>query len=36
MNNKLLCVATFAIGAGVGSVVTWAILKKKYQKQVQE
>lgn len=36
MNNELLCVATFAIGAGVGSVVTWAILKKKYQKQVQE
>lgn len=35
MNNKLLCVASLAIGAGIGSVVTWAILKKKYQEQVQ-
>ena len=36
MSNKMLYLATFAIGAAIGSVATWQITKKKFEQQVQE
>lgn len=32
MNNKILSVLAFSLGAAVGSVVTWKLLKDKYEK----
>lgn len=34
--NKGVCVLTFAIGAVIGSVATWKLLKKKYEIIAQE
>lgn len=34
--TNLLCLASFAGGALIGSAVTWQILKKKYEKLAQE
>lgn len=34
--NKLACVVSFAIGAAVGSFVTWKIVKTKYEQLAQE
>lgn len=36
MNNKLLNTIMFATGAAIGSVVTWKILKTKYEQITQE
>ena len=35
MNNKILNVAMFTIGAAVGSVVTWKIVSTRYERIVQ-
>lgn len=34
--NKLSCLLTFSLGAAVGSVVSWRVLKTKYEKIAQE
>ena len=34
--NKALCIVMFAAGATIGSVATWQILKKKYEKIIQD
>lgn len=34
--NKSICVATFMLGAALGSVATWQLLKKKYEQIAQE
>ena len=31
MNNKITCAIAFILGAGVGSVVAWQLLKTKYE-----
>ena len=36
MNNKLFNVLVFAAGAAIGSVVTWKIVKTKYEQLAQE
>ena len=36
MNNNLKCALTFISGAAIGSVVTWRLLKSKYEKLTQE
>lgn len=36
MNNKLFHVVLFAAGAAVGSVVTWKLVKTKYEQLAQE
>lgn len=36
MNNKLVCLIAFIAGAGVGSVVTWKLVKDKYQQIAKE
>lgn len=36
MNNKILCVATFVIGAAAGSLTTWLILKKKNEQKINQ
>lgn len=36
MNNKLSSVFVFAIGAAIGSVVTWKLVKTKYERIAQE
>lgn len=36
MNSKLLNAIMFAAGAAIGSVVTWKVLEKKYEKREQE
>lgn len=36
MNNKLFNVAMFAIGAAVGSVVTWKIMKDRCERMIQD
>lgn len=36
MNNKIIGLLMFAAGAGVGSVATWQLLKKKYERVVDE
>lgn len=36
MNNKIINVLMFATGAAVGSVVTWKVLKTKYEQIAQE
>ena len=36
MNNKLTNVIMFAVGAAVGSVVTWKLIKTKYEQIAQE
>lgn len=36
MNNKVINVLAFSIGAAIGSVVTWKVVKTKYQKMAQE
>ena len=34
--NKLWGVFIFAAGAAIGSVVTWKIVKRKYERRAQE
>lgn len=36
MNNKLISIGTFVVGAAIGSVVTWKIVKAKYEQFAQE
>lgn len=36
MNNKFVCVASFAIGAAIGSIVTWQFVKTKYEQIAME
>lgn len=36
MNNKLINIAMFAAGAAIGSVVTWKLVKTKYEQITQE
>lgn len=36
MNNTAMGILTFAAGAAIGSVVTWQLCKKKYEKIAQE
>ena len=36
MNNKLSSIFVFAIGAAIGSVVTWKLVKTKYEQIAQE
>lgn len=36
MNNKLINIAMFAAGAAIGSVVTWKLVKAKYEQITQE
>lgn len=36
MNNKVLCAIAFSMGAAVGSVVSWKMLKTKYERIAQE
>lgn len=36
MNNKLINIAMFAAGAAIGSVVTWKLIKTKYEQITQE
>lgn len=36
MHNKILFVTAFIIGAGVGSAVTWKLIKDKYEQLAQE
>lgn len=36
MHNKMLFVTAFIIGAGVGSAVTWKLIKDKYEQLAQE
>ena len=36
MNNTLTCVLAFSTGAAVGAVVSWKLLKKKYELIAQE
>lgn len=36
MNNKLINIAMFAAGATIGSVVTWKLIKTKYEQITQE
>lgn len=36
MNNKVLCVIAFSMGAAVGSVASWKLLKTKYERIAQE
>ena len=36
MNNGIKYTLIFAIGAGIGSVVTWAVLKPRYERSTQE
>ena len=36
MNNTTASILTFIAGAAIGSVATWAIVKKKYEKIAQE
>lgn len=36
MNSKFTVFALFVIGAGIGSVTTWLLIKKKYEQLTQE
>lgn len=36
MNNKLMCVAAFSLGAAVGAVASWKVLKTKYEQITRE
>ena len=36
MNNKTMCLLAFSLGAAVGAVVSWRLLKKKYEQIAQE
>lgn len=36
MNSKITCAIAFILGAGVGSVVTWRLLKTKYKRILDE
>ena len=36
MNNKMFNVAMFAIGAAVGSIVTWKIMKDRCERMIQD
>ena len=36
MNNKIINVVLFTAGAAIGSIVTWTIVKKKYEQIAQE
>lgn len=36
MNNKVVNVIAFLLGAGIGSVVTWKLVETKYKKLAQE
>lgn len=36
MNNKLVCVFSFGVGAAIGSLVTWKVTKTKYEKIANE
>lgn len=36
MNTKLGYISVFAVGAAIGSVATWALIKAKYEKLAQE
>ena len=36
MNSKIINTLVFAAGAAIGSVVTWVVLRNKYEKLVQE
>lgn len=36
MNNKLVCLVAFITGAGIGSVITWQLVKDKYQQIAKE
>lgn len=36
MNNKIVNVLVFSLGAAVGSALTWKILKTRYEKKTQE
>lgn len=36
MNSNLIAAITFVAGAGIGSVVTWKLLKNKYEQRAQE
>lgn len=36
MNNKTLCLLAFSLGAAVGAVVSWRLLKEKYEQIAQE
>lgn len=36
MNNKVMCLLTFSVGAAAGAVVSWRLLKKKYERIARE
>ena len=36
MNNKVVNVIAFLLGAGVGSIATWKLVETKYKKLAQE
>ena len=36
MNNKLISIGAFIVGAAIGSVITWKIIKTKYEQFAQE
>lgn len=36
MNNKTMCFIAFSLGAAAGAVVSWRLLKKKYEQIAQE
>ena len=36
MSNKLISIGAFVVGAAIGSVVTWKIVKTKYEQFAQE
>ena len=36
MNNSVVGAIAFALGAAAGSIVTWLLVKKKYEKQAQD
>ena len=35
MNNKLIGIIAFSLGAVAGSLVTWKVLKEKYEEVLQ-
>ena len=36
MNNKVINVLAFSVGAAIGSVITWKVVETKYKKIAQE